>query len=83
MSEDKRELTKADKANLARVSKLSKADKDKANDWEKDFLKKLVERFDKFKDKVFLSEKQSAVLAKICAELDKPDDSDLPNPNDE
>ncbi|SCC95249.1 hypothetical protein THIX_90018 [Thiomonas sp. X19] len=81
--EDKRELTKADKANLARVSKLSKADKDKANDWEKEFLKKLTERFDKFKDKVFLSEKQSAVLAKIVAALDKPDDSDLPDPNDE
>ena len=49
--EDKRELTKADKANLARISKLSKADKDKLSDWEKEFTKNQAERFDKFKDK--------------------------------
>ena len=78
-TEDKRELTKADKANLARVSKLSKSDKDKVNDWEKEFLKKLNERYSKYKDEIFLSEKQSAVLAKIVAALDKPDDSDLPD----
>ena len=77
--EDKRELTSADKKNLARISKLSKADKDKLDDWQSEFVKNQAERFDKFKDKVFLSEKQSAVLAKICAELDKPDDSDLPD----
>ena len=81
--EDKRELTSADKKNLARISKLSKADKDKLDDWQSEFVKNQAERFDKFKDKVFLSEKQSAVLAKICAELDKPTDDDLPDPNDE
>ena len=82
-TEEKRELTSADKKNLARISKLGKADKDKVNDWEKDFLKKLNERYSKYADSIFLSEKQSAVLAKIVAALDKPDDSDLPDPNDE
>ncbi|MDE2129518.1 MAG: hypothetical protein KGJ74_07615 [Betaproteobacteria bacterium] len=80
--EDKRELTKADKANLARISKLSKTDKDKLTDWEKEFTKNQGARFEKFKDKVFLSEKQSSALAKIVAALDKPDDSDLPDPDE-
>ncbi len=79
--EDKRELTAADKANLARVSKMTKAEKAGATDWEKDFLKSLGERYAKWKDKVFLSEKQSQALAKIVAALDAPDGDDLPDPN--
>ncbi|SCC94432.1 hypothetical protein THIX_60490 [Thiomonas sp. X19] len=80
-TEDKRELTAADKHNLARVARMTKAEKAAATDWEKDFLKKLGERYAKWKDKVFLSEKQSAALAKIVAALDAPPEDDLPDPN--
>lgn len=82
-TEEKRELTSADKKNLARISKLGKAEKAQLDDWQREFVKNQAERFDKFKDKLFLSEKQSQALAKIVAELDKPEDSDLPDPNDE
>ena len=80
-NEDKRELSAADKRNLARVAKMTKAEKAAATEWEKDFLKKLGERYTKWKDKVFLSEKQSQALAKIVAALDAPDGDDLPDPN--
>lgn len=79
--EDKRELTSQDKHNLARVAKMTKAEKAAATDWEKDFLKSLGERYAKWKDKVFLSEKQSQALAKIVAALDAPPEDDLPDPN--